>query len=43
MLIKICDLSFTESFIGKIDEIHRDGEEVIIPVCTSKHRLDERV
>lgn len=37
-----CELSFSESFIGKIDEIHRDGEEVIIPVCTSKHRLDKK-
>lgn len=37
-----CELGFSEEFIGKIDEIHNNGEEVIIPVCISKHKKDKK-
>lgn len=36
------ELGFSEEFIGKIDEIYNNGDEVIIPVCTFKHLKDKK-
>lgn len=36
------ELEFSEEFIGKIDEIHNNGEDIIIPVCIAKHEKNKK-